>query len=232
MSVSFFQKNQFQWMQREIYDSAQAYDPNPSVLFVFDFESWKVTQSVEKKQQDLKASLEKIKQKMGSTPFGYCLSSLSHLDVVASFVDFFYIPGEFCRQSDLLEGAKATGKPLVIEKGLFLCPNDIKRLCEKVAGADVCLVECGSSFGYSDVLLDPRSLLELKQHSPVFGVSLSDLYAPEGAAYAHRPVWLKNPQFLDAFSITAKAFGASFYVFKNYGQNSVFPYLKSSGAIQ
>ena len=119
----------------------------------------------------------------------------------------------------------------MIEKGLFLCPNDIKRLCEKVKGSDFCLVECGSSNGYSDSILDPRSLFELKKHSPFFGVSLSDAFAPEGLSYSHRPKWLQNPNFIEAFMLTAKAFNSSFYVIKNYGNGKINSDTILSGAV-
>lgn len=127
---------------------------------------------------------------------------------------FLYICGDLCRQTDVLKAASATGYPLVIEKGAFLSPDDIKRMIEKLENKNFALVECGSSFGYANRVLDPRSLYELKTLSPCFGVCLSDLLMPNDENYSFHPDWLSHDKFLDAFKLATESFKPNFYVEK------------------
>ena len=49
----------------------------------------------------------------------------------AAVVDILQIPAFLCRQSDLLQAAAATGKPVNVKKGQFLAPHDTKNIVEK-----------------------------------------------------------------------------------------------------
>ncbi|MFX8664605.1 3-deoxy-8-phosphooctulonate synthase, partial [Acinetobacter baumannii] len=51
---------------------------------------------------------------------------------VAEVVDLLQIPAFLCRQSDLLEAAAKTGKPVNVKKGQFLAPWDAKNIVEKL----------------------------------------------------------------------------------------------------
>ena len=128
---------------------------------------------------------------------------------------FLYISGDVCRQTDLLKVASASGYPLIVEKGSFLAPDDIKRMVEKLGTADFALVECGGSFGYANRILDTRSLYELKKFSPCFGICMSDLLKPSEENYPYRPDWLSDEKFLDAFGLATEHFKPSFYVYKS-----------------
>lgn len=80
---------------------------------------------------------------------------------VAEAVDMLQIPAFLCRQTDLLQAAAATGKPLNVKKGQFLAPWDMKNVADKVRafGNDNVLVcERGASFGYNTLVSDMRSL--------------------------------------------------------------------------
>lgn len=75
-------------------------------------------------------------------------------------VDALQIPAFLCRQTDLIEAAAATGRPVNIKKGQFLPPADMERAAEKASLAGkggVLLTERGSSFGYGDLVVDMRS---------------------------------------------------------------------------
>ncbi|MES2615150.1 MAG: hypothetical protein V4591_07035 [Bdellovibrionota bacterium] len=218
MQVSFFKKNFFTVIERSIVDENLIAIEKKEILQAYDFSAWKLTANSKLTQipslSERENKMCELKKKHNS-PFGICVTTADDVKIASKYASFLYIPGEFCRQADVLAEAKNAQIPLVVEKGVFLAPNDIKRLCEKIQGADFCLVECGSANGYSDSILDPRSLMLMQQNSSCFGISLSDLLSPEGTHYAHRPQWLGNHEFMKAFIKTGKAFQASFYVTKN-----------------
>ena len=80
---------------------------------------------------------------------------------VADVVDVLQIPAFLCRQTDLLQAAAKTGKPINIKKGQFVAPTEMKAAVEKVqsAGAPaVMLCERGTTFGYHNLVVDMRAL--------------------------------------------------------------------------
>ncbi len=77
---------------------------------------------------------------------------------VAEVVDALQIPAFLCRQTDLLQAAAATGKPVNIKKGQFLAPWDMAHVAKKLGNAPVLLTERGSSFGYNTLVNDFRAL--------------------------------------------------------------------------
>src|SRR3954451_12297062 len=54
---------------------------------------------------------------------------------IARVVDLLQIPAFLARQTDLLEAASATGRPLNVKKGQFMAPWDMANVVSKVAGA-------------------------------------------------------------------------------------------------
>lgn len=80
----------------------------------------------------------------------------------AEFVDMLQIPAFLCRQTDLLQAAGETGKPVNIKKGQFLAPEEMRFAAEKVASTgneSVLLTERGTTFGYHNLVVDMRSLV-------------------------------------------------------------------------
>ncbi|MGD8809720.1 MAG: 3-deoxy-8-phosphooctulonate synthase, partial [Gammaproteobacteria bacterium] len=80
---------------------------------------------------------------------------------VAEFVDVLQIPAFLCRQTDLLEAAGRTGKPVHVKKGQFLAPQDMKNVVgklEDVGNESILLCERGVTFGYNNLVSDMRSL--------------------------------------------------------------------------
>jgi len=80
-------------------------------------------------------------------------------------VDVLQIPAFLCRQTDLLEAAASTGKVVNIKKGQFLAPISMKYAAEKVSNAGnnkIIFTERGTQFGYSDLIVDFRSIPEMK----------------------------------------------------------------------
>ena len=88
---------------------------------------------------------------------------------VAEVVDVLQIPAFLCRQSDLLlaaaEATAGTDKVINVKKGQFLAPWDMAQVVKKLrdAGAqNLWLTERGSCFGYNTLVVDYRSLPQLR----------------------------------------------------------------------
>ena len=93
---------------------------------------------------------------------------------VAKVVDVLQIPAFLCRQTNLLNAAAesitGTKKILNIKKGQFLAPWDMEQVIKKLKEKDlhpnsnqIWLTERGTSFGYNTLVVDFRSLPQLKK---------------------------------------------------------------------
>ena len=85
---------------------------------------------------------------------------------VAEYVDNIQIPAFLCRQTELLIAAGKTGKGVNIKKGQFLSPEAMVFPIEKVKSTGnekVWVTERGTSFGYSDLIVDATSVHRLKK---------------------------------------------------------------------
>ena len=81
--------------------------------------------------------------------------------LVGEVADILQIPAFLCRQTDLLIAAAKTGRVVIIKKGQFLAPWDMKNVAAKVTqsgNSKVMLTERGASFGYNTLVSDMRSL--------------------------------------------------------------------------
>jgi 2-dehydro-3-deoxyphosphooctonate aldolase (KDO 8-P synthase) len=104
------------------------------------------------------------------TKFGFPVLTDVHTEaecgIAAGYVDILQIPAFLCRQTELLNAAGASGKPVNIKKGQFMSPELMKFQAEKaMAGGapGVLLTERGTTFGYNDLVVDMRSILIMKQ---------------------------------------------------------------------
>lgn len=85
--------------------------------------------------------------------------------MAAPYVDILQIPAFLCRQTDLLVAAARTGRMVNIKKGQFLSPAAMVHAVDKVrqSGNDeVCVTERGTTFGYTDLLVDFRGIPVIK----------------------------------------------------------------------
>jgi 2-dehydro-3-deoxyphosphooctonate aldolase (KDO 8-P synthase) len=85
--------------------------------------------------------------------------------IVAEVADVLQIPAFLCRQTDLLEAAGATGRPVNVKKGQWMSPEAMAGSVAKVraAGADsIAVTERGSFFGYGDLVVDMRSFVRMR----------------------------------------------------------------------
>ena len=84
----------------------------------------------------------------------------------AEFLDVIQIPAYLCMQTDLLEAAARTGKVINIKHGQFLAPENMAKPVQKAIDSgneQIILTERGYSFGYNDLIVDPRSFFHLNQ---------------------------------------------------------------------
>jgi len=111
-----------------------------------------------------------ILQKIGSSlkiPTVTDIHSAGEAVMAAQFVDVLQIPAFLCRQTDLLIAAAQTGKVVNIKKGQFLAPESMKFAVEKVREAgnqNVMITERGTTFGYTDLVIDYRGIPEMQQN--------------------------------------------------------------------
>lgn len=85
--------------------------------------------------------------------------------LAAEYVDVLQIPAFLCRQTELLIAAAETGKVVNIKKGQFLAPSAMQFAAQKVidsGNTNVILTDRGTSFGYSDLVVDFRGFPEMK----------------------------------------------------------------------
>ena len=85
----------------------------------------------------------------------------------AQVVDVLQIPAFLCRQTDLLEAAGATGKPVNVKKGQWMHPEGMKGAVEKVRQSsptpgEVAVTERGTFFGYGDLVVDMRDFVRMR----------------------------------------------------------------------
>jgi 2-dehydro-3-deoxyphosphooctonate aldolase (KDO 8-P synthase) len=88
--------------------------------------------------------------------------------LAAKYVDVLQIPAFLCRQTELLVAAGKTGKTVNIKKGQFLSADSMHFAVDKVrstGNVNVMLTERGSMFGYQDLIVDYRSISEMKKNA-------------------------------------------------------------------
>jgi 2-dehydro-3-deoxyphosphooctonate aldolase (KDO 8-P synthase) len=90
----------------------------------------------------------------------------AEVEMAAEYVDMLQIPAFLCRQTDLIQAAARTGKPVNLKKGQFLSPESMRFGIDKIletGNNQVLLTERGSTFGYGDLVVDFRSIPVMKQ---------------------------------------------------------------------
>lgn len=111
------------------------------------------------------AVLQKVKEKVG-VPVLTDIHESTQAAIAAEVVDVLQIPAFLCRQTDLLLAAAETGRTVNVKKGQFLAPWDMKNVVRKLetGGArNILLTERGTSFGYNTLVVDFRSLPQMRE---------------------------------------------------------------------
>lgn len=114
-------------------------------------------------------------------------------------LDVVQIPAYLCMQTELVVAAADTGRVVNLKHGQFLAPENMMRPVEKVLARNnerIILTERGYTFGYNDLIVDPRAFHHLRQtgfptvfditHSiRRYGIPSAD---PSGGAREYLPV--------------------------------------------
>jgi 2-dehydro-3-deoxyphosphooctonate aldolase (KDO 8-P synthase) len=84
----------------------------------------------------------------------------------AEVVDVLQIPAYLCMQTELVVAAAKTGAVVNIKHGQFIAPDNMAKPVKKVEASGnerIILTERGYTFGYNDLIVDPRSFLMLNR---------------------------------------------------------------------
>lgn len=109
--------------------------------------------------------LEQVKKKL-AIPVISDVHETSQIEPASKVLDVIQIPAFLSRQTDLIVESAKTGKPLLIKKGQFLSPQEMKNVIEKAesAGAKkIILCERGTFFGYNNLVVDFRAIPVMKK---------------------------------------------------------------------
>ena len=81
-------------------------------------------------------------------------------------VDVLQIPAYLCMQTTLVVAAAATGRAVNIKHGQFIAPENMAKpvkKCLDTGNDQVILTERGYTFGYNDLIVDPRAFYHLNR---------------------------------------------------------------------
>ena len=118
-------------------------------------------------EKGLKA-LARVKQESG-LPVVTDVHLPDQCAAVAEVADVLQIPAFLCRQTDLLEAAGATGRPVNVKKGQWMHPEGMLGAVRKVRAAspdkhcELAVTERGTFFGYGDLVVDMRSFARMRE---------------------------------------------------------------------
>jgi 2-dehydro-3-deoxyphosphooctonate aldolase (KDO 8-P synthase) len=121
--------------------------------------------------------LAKVKERTG-LPILTDIHDPDHAEPAARVADILQIPAFLSRQTDLIVAASRTGKVINVKKGQFLSPKDMKHVIAKATESgnhNVIVTERGVSFGYNNLVVDPRAfpMLRALGYPVVFDVTHS-----------------------------------------------------------
>jgi 2-dehydro-3-deoxyphosphooctonate aldolase (KDO 8-P synthase) len=105
---------------------------------------------------------------------------------VAGVVDLLQVPAFLARQTDLLEAAAQTGRPVNVKKGQFMAPWDMANVVSKLisfGASGAVLTERGTTFGYGRLINDFRAIPQMQETgAPVVFDATHSVQLPGGGA--------------------------------------------------
>lgn len=90
----------------------------------------------------------------------------SQVGMVSEVADILQIPAFLCRQTDLIEAACKTGRPVNLKKGQFVAPSNVGQLVEKLkhfGAKKYWITERGVCFGYQRLVVDFAAFPEMRR---------------------------------------------------------------------
>jgi 2-dehydro-3-deoxyphosphooctonate aldolase (KDO 8-P synthase) len=127
------------------------------------------------------------------------IHSWDQAEAAGDVLDVIQIPAYLCMQTSLVVAAAKTGKVVNLKHGQFLAPENMIKPVKKIeeqGNEQIILTERGYTFGYNDLVVDPRSFYHLRETGyPVvfdithcirkYGIPSKD---PSGGARQYLPV--------------------------------------------
>ena len=104
--------------------------------------------------------LAKVKREL-QVPILTDVHTEADIPAVSAVVDVLQTPAFLCRQTDFIRAVAQSGKPVNIKKGQFLSAEAMRFAVQKVVDSgnnQVMLTERGTMLGYSDMVVDFRSI--------------------------------------------------------------------------
>jgi 2-dehydro-3-deoxyphosphooctonate aldolase (KDO 8-P synthase) len=111
------------------------------------------------------ALLERVKRETG-LPTLTDVHEAWQAEPAGRVVDVLQVPAFLCRQTDLVLACARAGKSVNVKKGQFLAPRDMRHVlqkCREAGNVNVVLTERGASFGYGNLVVDMRSLVQMRE---------------------------------------------------------------------
>jgi 2-dehydro-3-deoxyphosphooctonate aldolase (KDO 8-P synthase) len=109
--------------------------------------------------------LEKIKREF-ELPILTDIHYPTQAQPASEVVDILQIPAYLCMQTELVVAAAKTGSVVNLKHGQFIAPDNMAKPVKKIeqSGNDrIILTERGYTFGYNDLVVDPRSFMLMGQ---------------------------------------------------------------------
>ncbi len=108
--------------------------------------------------------LAKVKARTG-LPILTDVHDITQVEPASDVADILQIPAFLSRQTDLIVAAARTGRAVNVKKGQFLSPKDMRHVVAKITESgnrNVLVTERGVSFGYNNLVVDPRAFPMLR----------------------------------------------------------------------
>ena len=128
-------------------------------------------------------TLETVRKRTG-LPVTTDIHECWHAEPAGQVCDVLQIPAFLARQTDLIQAAGRTGKPINVKKGQFMAPWDMKNVVSKMAEVgnhQLLLTERGSTFGYGQLVNDMRAIPMMQEFGcPVIFDATHSVQKPAG----------------------------------------------------
>lgn len=109
--------------------------------------------------------LEKIKKEFNMLILSD-VHYIEHIKPASEILDIIQIPAYLSMQTTLVVEAAKTGKPINLKHSQFVSPdnmiNPVKKI-ESTGNKNIMITERGYTFGYNDLIVDPRSFYYLNK---------------------------------------------------------------------
>ncbi len=109
--------------------------------------------------------LRRVREAVGC-PVLSDVHDVSEVGSAAEVLDVLQVPAFLCRQTDLVLACGRTRKPVNVKKGQFLSPREMGNIVEKLRSTGneaILLTERGTTFGYNNLVVDFRSLQDMRE---------------------------------------------------------------------